>query len=89
MFMRDDDVLPIELLKAVERFYSVLVVVGNGDLHVFSLKRSASRCNTFPDESKNECSISNSLLCHHESCSLKNDVWCHACIVLPEDEKCQ
>src|SRR3954469_14870362 len=36
MFTRDDDLLPIELLKAVERSYGILVVIGNSYLHAFS-----------------------------------------------------
>ena len=36
MFTRDDDLLPIELLKAVERSYGILVVIGNSYLHTFS-----------------------------------------------------
>jgi hypothetical protein len=38
MFARDDDVLPVELLKAVERSYSILIVVGNGYPHASSWK---------------------------------------------------
>src|SRR5579883_1044179 len=44
MFARDDDLLPIKLLKAVECSYGILVVVGNSYFHVCSSGRVVLMC---------------------------------------------
>jgi hypothetical protein len=47
MFASDDDLLPVELLEAVERSYGILIVVGNGYPHAsgFTFLLCGNQCN--------------------------------------------